>query len=802
MTEQPEPSKGPVPKELSGTIGKYEILKPLGKGAMGMVYLAHDTILERDVALKVMVSQIADDPELNQRFIREAKAVAKMTHPNVVQVFDLGHHTDGSPYIAMELLKGMDLQKAMRTPPPMSLDRKVAIIVQVLAGLAHAHQAGIVHRDIKPANVFINHDGSVKIMDFGVARLTTASMTGTGNIVGTADYMSPEQVKGAKVDGRSDLFSVGCMLFELCAGKRPFHSDNLMAIFYKITHEEPTFDAIPEGADYDALMPILKKALAKDLADRYQNAYEFAVALREFLKDHATSVSGEHALEGLLDLEEPPPGVPEPITDGVGPTLVGADEGEVGGTVDLASIGTRAATRPGSSGRTSVPTRSGTAPTVIGPGARGTGVGKTVVTPAARPPLQPRPLPPPSGGHPALYGTVGALLVALAVAGGYIYLNHRKPGSDTPATTVASMPPVTAAPASTVPATTLPAPSLAPPPTMTEAHGKGSVNLKAGLAAFRSGDYGRAVSQFQSALGEDPSNADARRMLASAQKGLAAMQSMQTAEAALRNNDYAAAMTAARAASEQADWDPRITSLIQRINQAQQNAQQHADQEKQQAEAQQKAQQTKQVNTLLEQADQELGAQKYDAAIAIYDSVLKLDPTNQRALIAKTSAIGARAVAQSANNRGGSTAAKAFVSGKTVARGSEPKTGGVPAGFEDTPGVAVKKGTVAADLPGRILFDVTPDAPKPGEKYSVKVYMQNEGRAPIQVRDMIIKTSINGRGASSPVPTVTKDVAPQQKALLLDLSGNVWKEDTTSWTMDVTVHTMAGESYANQVAWK
>ena len=106
---------------------------------------------------------------------------------------------------------------------------------------------GIVHRDIKPANIFINQDGTVKIMDFGVARLTTASMTGTGNIVGTADYMSPEQVKGAKVDGRSDLFSVGCMLFELLAGKRPFHSENLMAIFYKITHEEPNFDLIPGG---------------------------------------------------------------------------------------------------------------------------------------------------------------------------------------------------------------------------------------------------------------------------------------------------------------------------------------------------------------------------------------------------------------------------------------------------------------------------------------------------------------------------------------------------------------------------
>jgi serine/threonine-protein kinase len=284
MAEANDPN-APVIKDLTGRIGKYEIVRPLGKGAMGQVYLAHDTVLDRDVALKVMVAQIADDPELKSRFEREAKAVAKMTHPNVVMVFDLGSHTDGSPYIAMELLKGQDLQKASRQTPPLSLERKVAVIVQVLAGLAHAHQAGIVHRDIKPANIFIQEDGSVKIMDFGVARLTTASMTGTGNIVGTADYMSPEQVKGAKVDGRSDLFSVGCMLFELAAGRRPFHSDNLMAIFYKITHEEANFDLIPQGADYDALMPILKKALAKNIDERYQTAHEFLDALQTKLND-------------------------------------------------------------------------------------------------------------------------------------------------------------------------------------------------------------------------------------------------------------------------------------------------------------------------------------------------------------------------------------------------------------------------------------------------------------------------------------------------------------------------------------
>ena len=215
------------------------------------------------------------------------------------------------------------------------------MIVQVLAGLAHAHQAGIVHRDIKPANIFIQEDGSVKIMDFGVARLTTASMTGTGNIVGTADYMSPEQVKGAKVDGRSDLFSVGCMLFELAAGRRPFHSDNLMAIFYKITHEEANFDLIPQGAEYDALMPILKKALAKNIDERYQTAYEFAVDLREWLKAHATTASSQNVLEALVDLEAPTH-APMPMTEAPGMTFT--PEGGGAGTVDLGRRGPRKGT--------------------------------------------------------------------------------------------------------------------------------------------------------------------------------------------------------------------------------------------------------------------------------------------------------------------------------------------------------------------------------------------------------------------------------------------------------------------------
>jgi serine/threonine protein kinase len=804
----PEAPSAPI-KELSGRIGKYDIVKPLGKGAMGIVYLAHDTILERDVALKVMVSTIADDPELKQRFEREAKAVARMTHPNVVNVFDLGSHTDGSPFIAMELLKGQDLQKAVRTPPPMSLDRKVNIIVQVLSGLAHAHQAGIVHRDIKPANIFINQDGTVKIMDFGVARLTTASMTGTGNIVGTADYMSPEQVKGAKVDGRSDLFSVGCMLYELLAGRRPFHSDNLMAIFYKITHEEANFDLIPEGAEYDALMGVLKKSLAKNLDERYQTAYDFAVDLREFLKQRSTSDSGQHALEGLLELEPPSGPVPEPLTDApAGPTLITGDEPPAGATVNIGS------TTPGQTAATVKK-----APPARGTGARGTspGVSGSAVTTreaarsATRPPVpraapvSPRPLPPPrpqpSQGHPVLYVVLGAMGVLLVVAGGFIYYTKIQP----PPTTIAAVtePPAPSITMPVVPPVSITQPPTPAPPPSIEAKGK---FMKTAKAAFNRGDYDEAIAEARRALAEDGSDASAKGLIENAVNGQRAEMRFRNAEAAMRAGDFEKAIAEANAGRDLANWDPRASQILTRIQEAQQQA---ADAAARKAAQAQQAQLAQQVGNLIGGADAALAGQKYDEAIGLYDKALGLDPANLRALNGKSAAVQARALAQAAQGAGGGgggtsrpSTARSFSPGRTVASSAETKGGGsVPEGFENTPGVDVKKGSTAADLPGKIVFDINPDSPKAGTNYTVKVSLLNEGGAPIQVRDMFVSTTINGKKISGPVNPQTRDVAPRQTALLMSTT-EMWKEDTSGWAMEVTVHTARGERYTNQVTWK
>jgi eukaryotic-like serine/threonine-protein kinase len=788
MSESPRPDPQPPVSELAGArIGKYDVVKLLGKGAMGQVFLARDSMLEREVALKVMVSSIADDPDLMKRFEREAKAVARMSHPNVVNVFDLGYHTDGSPYMAMELLRGSDLQKAMRQTPPLTLERKVNVLVQVLTGLAHAHQAGIVHRDIKPANVFINHDGTVKIMDFGVARLTTASMTGTGAIVGTADYMSPEQVRGAKVDGRSDLFSVGCMFFELLSGRRPFRAENLMAVFYKITHDDPDFNMIPAGEDYDALLPILKKSLAKNLDDRYTTAYDFANDLRAFLKHRAAEAPADNVLEGLVDIEPPPASGPQALVD-ISELVGGSAEPTV---VDAGTV-------PGASGRTSAaPTvRSAAAPTVVGP-RPGTGrpsaPGK-VGPAAARPAPAARPVPPPPATSPLIYVAVVAAALGLA---GVSYLLWKQMS---PAPTAAPPPTVATAPVTTAPAASTlatPPPTAAPPPTFVEAQGKGAAAMRAAQAAFRQGDYGRAVTQAQNALREDPGNADAQRLLENAMTGQKAKALFDGAEDALKKGDFTKAQADAEAGRKVASWDAQGPDLLNRIQQAQRVAQERAaGDERRRVEAE--------LQGLLGQAEQALGAQKYDQAVALYDQALAKDPVNQRAALGKTSALAARAVATAAAGAAAQPAApagKKFAVGRTEAKGAEPAGGSVPPGFEETPGVAAKSATQAADLPGKLSFEIEPALAKAGERYTVKIYLLNEGTAPIQIQSMQITNTVNGRSSKAPVPPQAKEIAPAQRALLLSTS-DVWKEDTTSWSMEVLVRTARSETYRNKVEWK
>jgi hypothetical protein len=263
------------------TIGRYEIVRELGRGAMGIVYEARDPNIGRTVALKTIRMDVAGavSEDLLRRFRNEAKAAGNLNHPNIVTVYDAGEH-DGIFYMALELMEGGTLQDALaqrgRLPTPEVLD----IVRQVCAGLDFAHARGIVHRDVKPANVMFAH-GVVKITDFGIANIGDG-MTMTGTVLGTPNYMSPEQVLGKPLDGRSDLFGMGVMLYEMVTGERPFEGQSVTTIMYKIVHEEPIPPRKLDVTIHPGLSAVVEKALAKAPEARYQSGAALSQALSDY----------------------------------------------------------------------------------------------------------------------------------------------------------------------------------------------------------------------------------------------------------------------------------------------------------------------------------------------------------------------------------------------------------------------------------------------------------------------------------------------------------------------------------------
>ena len=258
------------------TIGRYEIQKELGRGAMGVVYLGKDPKINRLVAIKtVRFDEVDPDllEETKKRFFREAEAAGTLNHPNIVTIYDVGEEEDLA-YVAMELLDGSDLTPYIKKDNLLPHKELLRIIGCVAEGLAFAHDKGIVHRDIKPANIMLLKDGSVKIADFGIARITTSSATQTGTVLGTPSYMSPEQVAGQKVDGRSDLFSLGASMYELLCGQKPFTGDSIAALMYAIANKPPVLitqvdPQVPQCCAY-----IAHRMMVKELDKRYQSGRE------------------------------------------------------------------------------------------------------------------------------------------------------------------------------------------------------------------------------------------------------------------------------------------------------------------------------------------------------------------------------------------------------------------------------------------------------------------------------------------------------------------------------------------------
>ncbi len=385
-------SKTPIPK----TLGRYEILEELGKGAMGIVYLGRDPLIGRKLALKTFrLGYSAGDQELEQfreRFLREAQSAGILSHSNIVTIHDVAVDPGGDFFIAMEYVRGTDLKLVMQRQGRFKPSFALEVVAQIADGLDYAHSKGVVHRDIKPANIIITADKQAKITDFGIARVEASNLTMEGQLLGTPNYMAPEQIQGKEVDHRADLFSLGVMLYELMTGKKPFAAPNLSAVTHRIVFEPfPPLEKHVPGLPA-AITQVLDRALAKDPAERYDRGAEMAADLRAVyapISSPSGVVAAPAISRGSSFLDAVPPPSAPAATPAAGPPIAPPT-----GTVPMA--GTVPATG-------AVPVAGAASPT---------GTVPAVATPV--------PAAAPSAGGMSLAGRLAAvvgLVLALAVVG-------------------------------------------------------------------------------------------------------------------------------------------------------------------------------------------------------------------------------------------------------------------------------------------------------------------------------------------------------------------------------------------------
>jgi len=292
-------------------LGRFQVASVLGQGAMGVVYLAHDPEIGRPVAIKTVRPEAVGGEsaqEIEARFLKEAKLAGRLQHPNIVTVYDVGRAGD-TLFIAMEYVDGRPLTRYLASPDSLPLSAKVAIVRQVAEALGHAHERGVLHRDVKPGNILVGADGRVKVTDFGIGKFTgatTSELTRTGHMVGSPAYMSPEQVRGEKLDGRSDLFSLGIVLYELLTGVRPFPGESITTLVYQILHTEPR-DPLEWKSDLPiATREVIARLLAKAPAKRPADARDFVQELARIEKIQRESEMTRRALRAAA----PAPGGP------------------------------------------------------------------------------------------------------------------------------------------------------------------------------------------------------------------------------------------------------------------------------------------------------------------------------------------------------------------------------------------------------------------------------------------------------------------------------------------------------------
>ena len=774
-------------------LGKYEVREEIGKGAMGVVYKAYDPRLDREVAVKVMSGAILSDDELKGRFEKEARAIAKLQHPNIVTVYDFDYDEQGAPFIAMELLKGTELEQRLRKNPP-TLKEKLEIAIQVAQGLGHAHRQGIVHRDIKPANIWVTDAGAVKIMDFGVARMTQSSQTQTGAVMGTPDYMSPEQVAGGHVDGRSDIFSVGVILYRELTHKKPFVGDTIQAVWFKIINQDPAPLILSDGSQIPELQQIVDRALAKKAEDRYQSGEELAEDLKAFLRMFESALA-EETVFGTVVTE----GEPEHSTSGRSGAGTAARSTFRPGT--QSQTGRLSGTAPGV-GRTFRPTASTGAPrTAAGPDLAATAAGRTaaarrtmvsqptVVSPPTRlvrsaaaviTPARPR-----SWAMPI---AVGVLLLGALGAGLYYYLGQE--------------------------------PAPAPPPPVEDL----TTRFQMAENLLKAGRISEAFESVDRILSIAPDNARALELREKIMKASEQARQQETRQAPatstvppvvavqtpttpsgpppLRPNVGEQGQKALDASMAINNGDlNRAEVLIVEGQRLDPGNPRWADLENQLArrrELEQKNQKASLVADHLQKAASFFAASDYDQAITSYREALKLDPQNQAAQNGLTNASNLKQQAlaqQQAPRRQFNESETSFVaaSGKTDA----------PRGFETGGGVQVRRATTAPKFPGQITIELNPDNAQPGQPFVLLVRLYNAGQKPIEVKSLELVSTYGTRppmGKGQPIEPRVQRIEPQATGLLHEARGT-WTEEQNRGSIEATVTLVSNDKLVKTKKW-
>ncbi|HEY3120159.1 MAG TPA: protein kinase [Vicinamibacteria bacterium] len=753
------------------SVGKYKILGEIGEGAMGVVYKAHDPFLNRYVAIKMISASLKADNELRERFQREAQAAASLNHPNIVTVHDFGEE-QGKIYMAMELLEGSDLRDVIGNPTQRRIEDKISIMEQVCDGLAFAHAKTIVHRDLKPGNIHILPNGTVKIMDFGLARLGSSDMTATGLVMGTPNYMSPEQVMGERVDVRSDVFSLGAVFYELLTARKPFEADSVHGVLYRVVHKEP-----PPVRNYapsvpPSLIQVVEKALRKDKNHRFQNAGEMREALGEVRQIIAGGrAADESTLHEMLELEAVED-TEAAVVEEEGPShwVEGSAaldaEPKTGLEATQAVAGT--ATRPvGSSGRP--------APRAV-----------------TRRPA--RPAPAVSGVHSRLplYFGGAAALAALAMLA--VVAFRRPPEQPRDMSTEVG------------------------------ALTRGLVRTQLTLASryLDDKDYPKAISQAQETLQLDPSNVAVKRLLDDARQKQgdldAAATEARTAFDAGENDKAAAALGRL---NELNPNHPVAKELSPKLNKFFRSQAEDAKRAMERSRDQAKGASAQNVDTfatalgLARDAEARFAKQEFGEAYRGFLESRDAFDRARRSAEARVIEERVRTVQNPTPPQSIVTApsptqqvappppttqpvvtpppptqpivpGRGFRAGATSSIGPVKKGVKVPKGFEPPRDTA---------HPAALQFEVTPPEVKPGDSYTVKVFLLNNGDAPIKIKGVTANARVNG-GRATPVSgsALASQVGPHEKGLVFEVPGQ-WPEGVNTWRLDVVIDSDRGDEY-------